>query len=92
MKTIFIAAASLVMSAFVAAFEPNEYFWMRDEFGAGQIPDDPEMTFKLFAVLALHLVIQAAAFALLYRAGRKPAAFGLAAVAVAAAAMLASRA
>jgi hypothetical protein len=91
MKTALIITLSLLLSAFVALFHPNEYAWMRDEFGASQIPEDPDMMFKFGGVMILHAAVQAAAVFVLMRSGHKTIAMGLAAAAAAAALLLFQR-
>jgi hypothetical protein len=91
MKTVLAIAASVLVSAFVAVFHPNEYVWMREDFGVGQIPEDPDMLFKLNAVLIVHALVQIAAFVFLLRSGRKAVAFGLAVLAGIAALLLLQR-
>lgn len=71
MKTVVIAALSLLMTAFVAIYHPNEYSWMSDEFGKGQIPEDPDMMFKLVGVLGLHAAVQIGVLLVLLRSNRK---------------------
>ena len=71
MKTVVIATLSLLMTAFVAVYHPNEYSWMRDEFGTGQIPEDPDMMFKLAGVLGLQAAVQIGVLLVLFRSNRK---------------------
>jgi di/tricarboxylate transporter len=92
MKTVLIVAISLLLSAFVALFHPNEYAWMQDEFSAGQIPEDADLMFKLGGAFVIHGLIQVTALFLLLRSGRKTLGISLAVVAAAAALLLLQRA
>jgi hypothetical protein len=91
MKAALIITVSLLVSAFVALFHPNEYAWMRDETGSGQLPEDADMMFKFGSVMILHALVQAVAIFMLVRSGRKLLAIGLAAAAAAAALLLLQR-
>lgn len=91
MKAALIITLSLLVSAFVALFHPNEYAWMRDEFGVGQIPEDADLMFKFGGVLIMHALVQAAAILVLVRSGKKLIAIGLAVAAVVAALLLFQR-
>ena len=91
MKTALTTTLSLLASAIVALFHPNEYAWMRDEFRAGQIPEDSEMMFKFGGVMIIHALVQAAAIFVLVRSGHKAIAVGLAAAAAVAALLLVQR-
>ena len=88
MRTALIIVASLLFSGFVLLFQPNEFAWMRNEIGKGQLPEDPELMFKLGGVLFVNLIVQAVCLAALRRSGHKRIAVALAAVAVAATGVL----
>lgn len=91
MKAALIITVSLLVSAFVALFQPNEYAWMRDEFGTGQLPEDADMMFKFGGAMFIQALVQAGSIFMLVRSGRKTIAIGLAAVAVVAALLLLQR-
>jgi hypothetical protein len=91
MKTVIAFVASLLLSAFVAVFHPNEYSWMQDEMGTAQMPEDADMMFKLVWVLVIHGVIQVAALFLLLRSGHKMTAIALGVISAGAALVLLQR-
>ena len=88
MRTALIIVASLLFSGFVLLFQPNEFAWMRNEFGKGQLHEDSELMFKIGGALFVNMIVQAVCFAALGRSGHKRIAFALAAVAVAATGVL----
>lgn len=91
MRTAFTVAASLLATAFVALFQPNEYAWMKDEIASGQLPEDADMMFKFGSVIIMQVLVQAVAIWILLRSGRKTVAAVLALVSIVASLLLFQR-